>query len=434
MFAHTVSGGFDMRKLFNYKIIMILLIALDIIVLLGTGYSKILDRIPDEMVIFTDSATTYNFGVPVKVDLPKESQEVFLINDSTKDERMVPSGLMEITGKKEGRYAANIKLLGIFNLKDVSVNIIKPVSVYPIGKCAGIYVETDGIMVLGCGEIKNAGQSMESPCKNILKAGDYILKVNHENVDDTIKFKNLVNSSDNDKIILTIRRDGEIIDVSVNRLKCDDGDYRIGLWIRENLQGIGTITYVDADGRFGALGHSISDSSSGKLLEIEGGEIYRPTIRKIIKGQQKNPGEIYGTISYNMEDFLGLIDSNSNKGIFGMIQKTSIDELISESALSEVCLKNDIHTGKASIICNVDSVRREYEIEIEEIDLNSDSYKDMVIKMTDENLLEKTNGIIQGMSGSPIIQDGKIVGAVTHVFVNDPTKGYGIFIENMLEK
>ena len=416
-----------MGRFFSLKKIVIMLTMLDLAILGRVFYLNISFGVPDKITIIKDEETVYDFGVPVKMCFNEDSSAAINIEQDAFDNSM------EIEGVKAGDYDVSFKLLGLFTLKDVDVSVIEPVEIYPVGKCIGIYVETDGIMVLGCGDVECSDGTAVSPGKNILKAGDYILKINSTSVDGIADFTSLVNESDKDKIVLTIRRNGEVFDVAVNRVKAEDGSYKVGLWIRENLQGIGTITYMKENGSFGALGHSINDSNSGNIMEIKEGQIYNPTIKDIIKGKQKSPGEIYGTINYDYKNYYGNIYDNTSEGIYGSVVSDKIEDVLLECSLTGIKLKNEINKGDATIICSLDGERKEYDISIEEIDYNSENNKNMIIRITDEELLGITNGIVQGMSGSPIIQDGKVVGAVTHVFVNDPSKGYGIFIESMLD-
>lgn len=415
-----------MYRFFSIKKVYILILLFDMAVMARALYLHIYDSIPDNILMFRDECADYDFGVPVSLDFDSECENAInVVGDGSNE--------LSMSGSENGNYNANVKIFGLLNIKEVSVSVVEPVELFAIGKCTGIYVETDGIMVLGFCDINDKDSLTTSPGKNILKEGDYILSVNNHVVYNSLDLENEIQNSDSDKIILTIRRDDEEFDVAVNRILCDDEQYRLGLWVRENLQGIGTLTYSDDEGYYAALGHSINDASTGMLLEIRRGEIYRPDIFNIIKGQEKKPGEIYGAISYNREDYQGEIMSNNSCGIFGILDKNVRESVVADCSKYNIKLKNEINKGDASIICDVDGERKEYAIQIVKTDINSSNNRDMVIKITDEVLLNKTNGIVQGMSGSPIIQDGKLIGAVTHVFVNDPTKGYGIFIENMLE-
>ena len=209
-------------------------------------------------------------------------------------------------------------------------------------------------------------------------------------------------------------------------------EYKIGIWVRDDSQGIGTLTFITKDGKFGALGHGISDVDTGKLLGSINGILYKADIWGIKKGKNGSPGGLLGSISYEKNKEYGTINSNTNHGIFGQANEMLINECTFE--YMDIGLKQDVKKGKAIIRCTVDGTIKDYEIEIIKVDYsNSHRNKGMVIEITDEELLDKTGGIVQGMSGSPIVQNGKIIGAVTHVFINNSTKGYGIFIENMLK-
>ena len=216
-------------------------------------------------------------------------------------------------------------------------------------------------------------------------------------------------------------------------MQISKGNYRLGIWVRDNVQGLGTITFLTKNNRFAALGHGIHDIDTSTLLTIKRGTLYRTSIQKVQKGSKGNPGTMEGIIVYNRFHQLGVIEKNTDAGIYGELN--SDRSWIGEEVPIQVAKKEEIKTGEARIRCYIDSEVKEYTICITQIDKESDQVnKGMVIQVTDTELLEKTGGIIQGMSGSPIIQNGKLIGAVTHVFVQDSTKGYGIFIENMLKE
>ena len=211
-----------------------------------------------------------------------------------------------------------------------------------------------------------------------------------------------------------------------------EGAYKIGIWVRDNAQGVGTMTYIDGEGNFGALGHGVTDVDTSTLMMVEDGTLFRTEIISIKKGKVGDPGEMTGMIIYNDNYILGNIDYNGTEGIFGNCNEKAL-ELCTEKALP-IGLKQEIVEGAAQIYCCVGKEPKYYQIEITKVQLDHDNInRGIELLVTDPELLELTGGIVQGMSGSPIIQDGKIIGAVTHVLVNDPTRGYGIFIENMLE-
>lgn len=313
------------------------------------------------------------------------------------------------------------------NAGEISNNLL-----IPGGMPIGIYMETDGVLVLGTDVIQGSDGQEHSPAKNLVKAGDYIIEINGEKVETKKQLIACVDDLDSEQVILKMRRNNEEIQIKVKPVLTDTNEYKLGIWVRDSVQGLGTLTFLTLDHQFGALGHGIHDSDTDSLLEISVGQVYQTKVVNIEKGVKGLPGGMEGIIIYNQNNLLGIIDENTENGVYGTIEK--IDELVEDQTAVPVAKKKEVNTGAATIRCCVNGEVKEYEIEIEKINwFTREENKGMVIKITDEELLETTGGIIQGMSGSPILQDGKIVGAVTHVLVNDPTKGYGIFIENMLE-
>ena len=270
------------------------------------------------------------------------------------------------------------------------------------------------------------------PADNLVKAGDYIIAINGETVDSKKELVSQVGKLDSEKVVLKIRRNDEEINVKLTAAVSNKDEYKLGIWIRDSVQGLGTVTYITTDNKFGALGHGIHDIDIDELLEIEEGRVYNTEILRIEKGKKGSPGGMEGMIVYNRYNILGNIEENTELGVYGTIRK--LDSLTEEQTAVPVCLKSDAKMGDAVIRCCVDDEVKEYDIEIERINhFALEANKGLVIKIVDEELIDVTGGIVQGMSGSPILQNGKIVGAVTHVLVNDPTRGYGIFIEDMLK-
>ena len=234
-------------------------------------------------------------------------------------------------------------------------------------------------------------------------------------------------------MVLSVIREGKPIELKVSPVMADDGSYKLGIWVRDNVQGIGTLTYVTQDNRFGALGHGISDTDTGDLMKLGKGELYQAEILDVLKGSRGNPGELRGVIRYRDEDVMGVIEKNTKIGIYGTIDQDDREHL--PLAEYEVGMKQEIEEGPATILCSIDGNIGEYQAKIDHIDLGkTDTNKCFELSITDERLLNTTGGIVQGMSGSPVIQNGRIIGAVTHVFIADSTSGYGIFIENMLDQ
>ncbi len=318
-------------------------------------------------------------------------------------------------------------------LKEVSVRVVERKRVIPGGIPIGIYLETEGVYVVGTQEVESEDGLSYEPAWQVVQTGDYILAVNGRKIHDKDELIACVQANRSDIMILKLLRGREVIQVRLNAVRTREEDYKLGIWVKDDIQGIGTLTYITDDLQFGALGHGITDTDTGELLETSGGSLYDTNILEIIKGERGTPGEISGMITYSDRHVRGLIRKNTSAGIFGSIDQKIRGELDSEYV--EVGFKQEIRRGPALIRSCVSGECRSYQIQIQEIRLNEDDVnKGMVFQVTDPELLELTGGVIQGMSGSPILQNGKLIGAVTHVFVNDPTRGYGIFAETMVSE
>lgn len=319
----------------------------------------------------------------------------------------------------------------------VSANITDEHLVYPCGFQVGIYLETNGVMIIGTDEVEGQDGLNYNPALNKVKAGDYITKVNDIDVSSKNQLMFLVNKYGNEDIILTIYRNERYIHVKIKPVQTGENEYKMGMWVRDDTQGIGTMTYLTEAGNYAALGHGISDIDTGELLDSEGGILYQANVWGIKKGETGSPGALYGMISYEDNKILGNISENTSIGIYGSVNDSKeAEKLIERYNLQPVELVSheQIEKGKAYIRSFVSGELCDYEVEIEKINENSSKNKGIVLKVTDEKLLNLTNGIVQGMSGTPIIQNGKLIGAVTHVFVNDSTMGYGIFADIMMEE
>lgn len=301
------------------------------------------------------------------------------------------------------------------------------------GMPVGIYMETDGVMVLSTESLEGVDGEEHEPAAGIVRTGDYITAVNEKEISGKSELLEAVDDLDRDGVVLTLRRSGETMDVRIRPVECAPDEYKLGIWVRDNVQGLGTVTFLTEQSRFGALGHGIHDADTNVLMSISDGTLYKTSIQDVIKGADGSPGTMEGIIVYNNYNILGTIDKNTEAGIYGTVDR--IDELFEEQIPIETAPTAEIMTGDALMRCFVDNEVRDYKIQVTDIDTSGNEInKGLVIQVTDPELLEKTGGIIQGMSGSPIIQNGKLIGAVTHVFVQDSTKGYGIFIENMLNQ
>ena len=417
----------------------IILFWIGLAALAGGSYLYVQRSVPDRLNLVVAEEEDFHFSLPFGISLQSESEEVVLSNGSN-----IPSDEIHLQlnqpffmySGQEGVYHLDLKLFGLFSLKNIEVDVSDTRYAVPSGQPVGIYMKSDGLMVIGTGEVKAEDGEVLEPADGVLKSGDYIEAINGVPAVDKTDMLEAVNEAGEagcDPMTLAVRRDGAEMKVQMTPVKTTDGDYKLGVWIRDDTQGIGTMTYVCTNGEFGALGHGISDSDTGYLVQTSGGELYDTEIMGIEKGEFGKPGVMSGVIYYGTQSRLGKIEANTDAGIFGTVNERFRSQMEGEAV--PIGYRQDVKKGSAVIRSCVSGEVKDYEVEIQKLDYApAGKNKDMIIKVTDPELLSLTGGIVQGMSGSPIIQDGKLIGAVPHVLVNDPTRGYGIFIENMLEE
>ena len=392
-------------------------------------------RIPDHLNIVAQEKEQLDLELPFDVTLFSESEEVVLGNASdipAGEIRLKMDEPLSLYAKNQGSYRIGLNIFGKIRFKEIQVDVVDSQYAIPCGLPVGIYLKSKGVMVIGTGKIVGEdGQEVE-PAYGVLQTGDYIEAINGQPLQDKEALITNLNHLSGSEALLRVRREGTEMDVRMSPVKTEDGSYKLGAWVRDDTQGIGTMTYIDTNGNFGALGHGISDSDTGQVVEIEDGALYETEILGIEKGTIGNPGVMAGVIYYGPGSQLGTITSNTEIGIFGKVNDKMKNTLQAQAV--EVGYRLDVKKGQAWVRSDVSGELKDYEIEIQKIDYNPiQQNKSMVIRVVDEDLLRLTGGIVQGMSGSPILQDGKLVGAVTHVFVQDSTRGYGIFVEDMLE-
>ena len=329
-----------------------------------------------------------------------------------------------------GKIEVSLNLFGSIPVKQMDVNVIPSIKVIPVGKAIGMKLYTEGVLVVGMSEING-----KKPYENSgIQEGDAIIEIDNKQIENTNDLIETVNDSNGKTLEVKYKRDTQLITTSIEPAKVDDKEYKLGLWVRDAAAGVGTMTFYEPESKmFAALGHGITDIDTSELITIANGELTTTNILSIVKGQKGTPGEIRGTIE-NAQD-IGSIYKNTSFGVYGKLQNTNKIETTTGQEMN-VALRNEIRTGKAQILCELENGKTEkYEIEIKKLYLNNnENNKSMVIKITDEKLINKTGGIIPWMSGAPIIQNGKFVGAVTHVLVNDPTVGYGVFADIMIKQ
>ena len=329
-----------------------------------------------------------------------------------------------------------VNMFGSIPLKDVKVTVIDDIEVVPIGKIIGLKLYTNGVLVVGMSEIEDCNNKLIKPYQNTdIKEGDTILKINENEIQDIDVLKEVVNKSEGENLKLTILRDGSILTSNITPVKTDDKEYKLGLWVKDAATGVGTMTYYEPNSKsFAVLGHGITDSDTNNLINIESGELVTSKVISIKKGEIENPGEIKGTILN--QQTIGRVSKNTQFGIYGTLDNlTSLN--IDTSKKMKVALRDEIKIGEAKIICSLDNSNKtkEYSIEIEKIYYDNDyNNKSMLIRVTDPELIDKTGGIIRGLSGAPIIQNGKFIGAVTNVLVSNPEIGYAIFGDLMVKE
>ena len=329
----------------------------------------------------------------------------------------------------------SVKLFNLFTIKKVNVRLLVDTDVYVGGETVGFNLFSEGVICVGSNAVVTS-DGMKEPIKtSALQDGDAIVKIEDieiNNIQDVDRIINLPSLAGKE-LKITLKRNGEEIETSATPVyDLLSQKYKLGLWVRNSASGVGTLTYVkQSNFRFGAVGHPIVDSSLGDNFNVESGNIYRCRLLGIKKGERNNPGEIRSSINLS-DDAIGLADTNCKYGVYGNILNKQI---IDASRTATLGGRLSVNLGDAQIYCNIDNEGvKAYDIKILKANKqNSADDKSMIIKVTDKELLEKTGGIIQGMSGSPIVQNGKIIGAVTHVFVNDPTRGYGVYVDWMVD-
>ncbi len=393
------------------------------------SYALLLDSIPDKIYVEYGEQPTYAFGVPVTQSVVDSAQAFANKQAGNADAIHLTKDSVR---QRDNTYQVDCKLFGAIPVKRISVQEVSKRELVPAGTNIGIYVRDDQVMIIGTGEVIDESGVKHEPAKNVVQSGDYILEVDGEAIKSKNQLLKKVSFCEGKKLDFLLLRGHEKIQVSLEPVLSQEGIYQIGIWVRDDLAGVGTLTYVTESMDFGALGHGVTDADVGNLIDMEKGYIYQTTILEIHKGQRGQPGEMSGMINYSDEFKLGNVKENTNVGIYGTLIRMP-EELGAVPALP-VTYKEGIKKGKAQIISSVEGGRRQYDIEIEQISYHSDGdNKGIQFRVIDQELLKDTGGIVQGMSGSPIVQDGHMIGAVTHVFISDSTQGYGIFIENMLE-
>jgi stage IV sporulation protein B len=402
---HEKCGGGEIMKKFIQKFTCVLALC-TAVCLFGGAYVS--EKIPDSVIISADSS----FSVDSR----------FITVSNQKSEKAAANNV------GESLYQKQINLFGIIPIKNVEIQLIPQKYVVIGGTPFGMKIFTKGVMVVGMSDVETKS-GLYNPAKDAgIRLGDVITEIDGVSVSSNSDVSDIIAGSGGKRIKMKISREGKALNITFRAAKSlSDGCYKAGLWVRDSSAGIGTLTfYIPETKTFAGLGHAICDVDTGLILPISSGEIVEAEINSINKSHSGQIGELCGSFK---ESSLGKMTINCESGVYGKMESYQGSQLV------EIASKNKIKSGSAKIYTTLDNdTPKYYDCEIESVDFGGEeSSRDMIIKITDKRLIRKTGGIVQGMSGSPIVQDGKLVGAVTHVLVNDPTRGYAIFAENMLE-
>ncbi len=394
-------GGESMKRFFKAAAATALIFSVAVFGAVAYGA----ENLPDEISIVETEAV--DLGVLYSADVHQAQ----------------PAG----TGTANKKYQGRISAMGLFPVKNVTVNVTKRRYVVPGGDVFGIKLYTKGVMVVSLDSVTTKG-GVQNPAEAAgLKCGDVITHINGKQADSSQQLTEAVENSNGSSVKLTVQRNGEVSQHSLTPKMSVNGKYKAGIWVRDSSAGIGTVTFYDNGARmFAGLGHGVCDVDTGKIMPLNNGEAVKAKVNGFYKSSAGNPGELCGVFT---DSSIGILRVNHDMGVYGELVQPSGKKTV------PVALESEVKLGAAQMITTVDENGPQYyDIEIVKIYPSSDlSARNMIIKVTDPVLLEKTGGIVQGMSGSPIIQNSMLVGAVTHVFISDPSQGYAVFSQRMIK-
>ncbi len=423
-----------MRKYTFIKKALIVLVA-SALAVICVSYIKVLLTVPGDMVLIEGEEYSYNIDSLFPISIKADTEGILRINGNKIASSYNHIGIskpVSLSSDRDGSVKLQLRFFGLLPVKTVNVDVVSNKDLVACGNTVGVKLKLDGILVIGISDVLSNDQKV-IPVKNTgIRPGNVITSINDESVDSIDELVDAIENNGGKPLKINFKSGNEMQQAMVSPVKSSEDDkYHIGLWVRDSTAGIGTLTFYDEKtGRFGALGHGITDIDTGTLMSVKSGEILESSILGVKMGRSGVPGELKGIFTEGTK--LGTIQTNTEIGIYGKLDKLAKDRI--GGKVYPVGVRADIREGPASILSNIDGKKiEEYGIIIQRVSRqNLNGTKGMIIKITDDRLLSATGGIVQGMSGSPIIQNGKIIGAVTHVLVNDPTRGYGIFIEAML--
>jgi stage IV sporulation protein B len=417
-----------------------IIIAMLIVILTLSPQFRSVYSVPPHLQIMVGEQQVFHVSFPISVNVNLDRAGIFKINGNmmnTENAKINLASPMALESVRLGKADLEFRLFGIIPLRKTSIDVLPQLKVVPGGHSIGVVLHSQGVLVVGYSPVEGQDSRVHIPAKEAnISIGDTILSINGQPMQSDNQVAEIINQMGQEgrTVDMLVKRNGQTMNLAVKPVLCAETKrYRIGLFVRDSAAGVGTMTFYDPkSGAYGALGHIITDSDTNQPIDVEQGKIVSASISGIQHGRRGHPGEKIG-VFIDEENMLGNIRKNSNFGIFGSLNQPLANSTTKDQAIS-VASMSQVKIGPAEILTVVDGQNIErFSIEIQKVTLqDTPETKGMVIKITDPRLLEKTGGIIQGMSGSPIIQEEKLVGAVTHVFVHDPTREYGCFIDWML--
>lgn len=375
----SILGGFGLLLVFSFFIMK--------------------ESVPDKIWMVQGEEENFNFHVPMTGVVEAEGLEVFGNQSPAIERKEIHVDLnkdFSMKSDNRGSYSIVCRLFGIFEVKEVAVEVIEEESVVPCGIPVGIYVKTEGVLIIGTGAVTGTDGMNYEPAANIVKSGDYIKTINEQVVKTKENVIEAINGCEGKSVVLGILRDGEYIELKVEPVKTGGNEYKLGIWIRDDLAGVGTLTFCDSAGNYGALGHPVSDMDTGTKVLMSEGTLYEAKIAGITKGEKGKPGEVSGIITYLDQFKLGTVEENTEVGIYGKLER--MPEQLQGVEYCAIGMKQEVQEGPAKIVSYLSGERKEYDIEIIGMDYSgSNLNKGILFEVTDPELLELTGGIVQGM-------------------------------------
>ena len=408
------------------------------IIFIFIPYYFIVNGIPASFSMIKGDELTVKILFPFDLYVSgKDSTEITINGQVLSSNLKLNPGEVTLKANDVGDSALNFKLFGFIPVKTMIVKVLPEINVYPGGQAIGVLLRSRGVMVVGNSFVEDSNGNRHYPAKDAgITVGDKILQINQQPINDKIKLateiQKVVENGEKEITFLLKKSDGQQENVKLEPIKNKQGIYMIGLYVDDGVAGVGTLTFINpSNNDYGALGHEIIESNSQNRIEVREGKVLEAKISGIHSGQRGLPGEKLGTF-FQTENVIGEINKNNQFGIFGTLTKIPENPYFKDPI--PVAVNNEVERGPAKIYTVIQGGKiEEFSVNIERVYFQSSAKeKGLIINITDPKLRKITGGIIQGMSGSPIVQNGKLVGAITHVFVNEPTKGYGIFAEWML--